>query len=308
MKNRFYSFLALILIVQACTSAPPVEEQSIAAAITQLEKQYRETNDIDDINALLIKYAEYTTTYPEDVDNSSRYLRRSAQIYNSTNEYVKAAGTTVLALKKYYESTHTEANIAALVDYYQKLENTDAAATTMNGYIMAYPNGSKTQEFSNYLGDDKISLVDRLNGLAQQVVTNTGGEPGLNREAVNKFIGVAEIFALTNNTRDTLASDFLFKAGKLAMTIGNLDKALECYTWLYTAMKPSKEAPSALFTHAFTLDNQIGKKDEAKGLYEQFLKDYPDHHFADDCEFQLKNLGKNDAQIIEEFNKKANSK
>jgi len=56
------------------------------------------------------------------------------------------------------------------------------------------------------------------------------------------------------------------------------------------------------------LDNQLGRKGEAKSLYEDFLAQYPKHHFADDAQFQLANLGKNDAQIIEEFNKKANSK
>ena len=309
MKYRFYYLLIFILIIQACKGPEnEVATSTSTSEIAKLEDQYRTSNDINSANALLTKYAEYTSENPDDLSNNSKYLRRSAQIYNTTKEYMKAASTTVLALKRYYNANETESNIAALIDYYLKLGNQDAAETSMNGYIMAFPNGSKVADYTSRLGDKKQSLVDRLNNLATEIVTPANGEPGLNENAVNKFVGVAEIYALTNNTRDTLASDYLFKAGKLAMTIGNVEKANENYQWLYTFLKSSKEAPSALFTHAFTLDNQLGRKDEAKVLYEQFLSIYPDHHFADDAQFQLDNLGKDDAQIIEEFNKKANSK
>ena len=307
MKYRFHYLLTLILIIQACKGAEK-EVVTTTDDITQLEERYRVSNDVESANALLTKYATYASDNPDDVSNNSKYLRRSAQIYNASKEYLKAAGTTVLSLKQYYSSIETEANIASLIDYYLKLGNQDAAETSMNGYLMAFPTGAKSTDYTKRLGDKKQNLADRLNQIAIEVVSSSDKKPGLNKDAVNKFVGVAEIYALTNNTRDTLASDYLFKAGKLAMTIGNLDKAIENYQWLYTFMKSSKQAPSALFTHAFTLDNQLGRKEEAKVLYEQFLMTYPDHHFADDARFQLENLGKNDAQIIEEFNKKANSK
>jgi len=311
MIYRFYTLLIFCIAISACKGndkSTSSTNSTTTAEIEQLEAKYRSSNDLNTANALLTKYAEYAAANPEDVLNNSNYLRRSARIYSANKDYLKAAGTTVLALKKYYNSNDTEANIASLVDYYQSLGNSDAAETTMNGYLMAFPNGSKVEDYNKRLGDKKQHLADRLKEIATEVVTTADGSPGLNKEAVNKFIGVAEIYALTNNTRDTLASDYLFKAGKLAMTIKNLEKAIECFQWIYTSLKSSKQAPSALFTHAFTLDNQLGRKDEAKGLYESFLRDYPEHHFADDAQFQLKNLGKDDAEIIKEFNEKANSK
>lgn len=306
MKYRFYTILFAAILLQACKAE---EKPTIISPsdIALLEDQYNSSNDLNDANVLLTKYAEYAAANPEDINNNSKYLRRSAQIYNLNKDYMKAAGTTVLALKKYYGSIDTEANIASLITYYGRLGNQDAEETTMNGYLMAFPNGSKAKDYTDKLGDKKQNLVDRLSSIATEVVTTADGKPGLNKEAVNKFVGVSEIYALTNNTRDTLASDYLFKAGKLAMTVGNLDKAIECYQWIYSSLQSSKEAPSALFTHAFTLDNQLGRKDEAKGLYEDFLSRYPNHHFADDAQFQLKNLGRDDADIIKEFNDKANS-
>ncbi len=307
MKYSCYLLVMILIVFQSCKGADK-DVPAMGDEIVKLEEQYNAKKDINNANALLTKYAEFTAANPDDTENNGRYLRRSAQIYNSTKEYMKAAATTVLALKQFYGSRETEANVASLVDYYRKLGNSDAAETTMNGYIMAFPNGSNVTKYSNDLGDKKQNLVDRLTTLANDIVQSPDDKSGFNTGAVDKFVGVAEIYALTNNTRDTSASDYLFKAGKLAMTIGNLDKAMECYHWIYTSLKSSKEAPSALFTHAFTLDNQLGRKDEARGLYEQFLNLYPNHHFADDAAFQLKNLGKNDAEIIEEFNKSANSK
>jgi len=289
-------------------------EKLTAELIGAMENVYNDkmaTNQttIEDANELLTVYAEYTLANPTDKINNSRYLRRSAQIYNQTKEYTKAAGAIVLALKEFYGTRHTEANIASLVDYYQKLGNQDAAFTTMNGYLMKFPDGVKKEAYETALSDGlQKPLYERLDELALAIVeTPEGGQPGLNEDAVNKFIGVAEIYALTNNTTDTLASDYLFKAGKLAMTLGDHNKANELYEWIYKLLK-SKESPNALFTHAFTLDSQLSKKEQAKALYEKFLVEYPQHHFADDAKFQLNNLGKNDEQIIEEFNQKIKSK
>jgi len=292
-----------LLILTGCKEkeeVKPLEQQ-----IESLEASFNKNPTSEVANELLVKYAEFAKANPDNDLMNSRILRRTARIYETAQEPVKAASTLVLALKKYYNEIETEANIATLVRYYEKLDNSEAAKTTMNGYLMAYPQGSKAEDYISTLGDDRISLPEKLQELAVQIVTPQEGSQGLNVDAVNQYIGVAEIFALTNHDRDTLTTDFLFKAGKLATTIGNLDKAMECYQWIYSIFPDSKEAPSAKFTHAFTLDNQMGKKEEAKVLYEEFLKDYPDHHFADDTEFQLNNLGKGDAEILEELKKKA---
>lgn len=309
MKHFFISLFSLIIVISACKNdAKPEVQEITTAAIASLESKYNTSQTIEDANELLTKYAEYAVANPEDKQNNSRYLRRSAQIYNSTKEYTKAAGATVLALKQFYGTRDTEANIASLVDYYQKLDNTDAAFTTMNGYLMVYPDGVKKEAYETALAEDKKPLPKRLEELAVEIVkTSPSGEPQINDDAINKFIGVAEIYTLTNHKSDTLASEYLFKAGKLAMTYGDVNKANELYEWIYGTLK-TKEAPSALFTHAFTLDSQLGEKDKARVLYEKFLAEYPEHHFADDSEFQLKNLGKNDAQIIEEFNNQVKSK
>lgn len=291
----------------ALLSCKPKEEaKTLEQQIESLEASFNESPSSEGANELLVKYAEFTKANPNDDQMNSRILRRTARVYETAKEYVNAASTLVLALKKYYGSLETEANIATLIRYYENLENLEAAKTTMNGYLMAFPNGSKAESYREALGDDLIALPDQLQALALQIVNPQEGSQGLNVDAVNKYIGVAEIFALTNHAKDTLTSDFLFKAGKLATTIGNQEKAIECFQWIYSVLPDSKEAPSAKFTHAFTLDNQMGKKEEAKVLYEEFLQQYPDHHFADDTQFQLNNLGKGDAEILEELKKRAN--
>lgn len=306
-KYTFYIIIAAISL-SACSSDKKEQAQVLTTEIiSEMEKTYNAATvkDTESTNNLLTKYAEYASANPQDKINNARYLRRSAQIYAKSKAYEKAAGATVLALRQFYGTMDTEANIASLVGYYRNLQNSEAAETTMNGYLMAFPDGVKVEEYKTALGDKYQSLTQTLETIALEIVeTPEGGQPGLNSAAVNKFIGVSEIYALTNHTRDTLASDYLFKAGKLAMTVGNHEKANELYQWIYEILK-TKESASALFTHAFTLDSQLGRKDEAKVLYERFLAEFPDHHFADDSEFQLKNLGKDDAQIIKEFNEKA---
>ena len=58
-----------------------------------------------------------------------------------------------------------------------------------------------------------------------------------------------------------------------------------------------------MFLKAFTYDNDLKKVEEARVLYNEFLKKYPNDEFADDTKFLLENLGKDDEEIINSFGK-----
>ena len=73
------------------------------------------------------------------------------------------------------------------------------------------------------------------------------------------------------------------------------------YDAIYTQYPQYEKAAQALFLKAFTYDNDLKDKGTAKALYEEFLQKFPNDDFADDTQFLLKNLGKNDEEIIKSF-------
>lgn len=271
------------------------------------------TSELDDIisklktegstyaDSLLNYCARQISATPSAVNENSNMLMTAAEALESAGDYNKAAGVVVASLKQYYDAPNTAQRISKLVSLYTSLGNTDAANTTMNGYLQAFSNGEMAADYTAALGSLKQSMAEMLNASAQEIVNNPDSRTGLNTEAVRKYIGIAEINALTNADRDTMTMDYLFKAGKLAMTIGATSKTEELYRWIYQIFPNSKEGPAALFSHGFTLDTQLGKKQEAKLLYEQFIQQYPDHHFVDDAQFQLDNLGKTTEEIMKQF-------
>jgi TolA-binding protein len=48
----------------------------------------------------------------------------------------------------------------------------------------------------------------------------------------------------------------------------------------------------------------LNNEQEAKSIYEKIIKEYPNTPFGDDSKNCLKNLGKTDEQLVEEFLKK----
>ena len=96
----------------------------------------------------------------------------------------------------------------------------------------------------------------------------------------------------------------LHQAGETARSIRNYGKAIEIYDLIYNVFPDYEKAPQALFLKAFTLDNDLKQTEEAKALYEAFLEKHPDNEFADDTQFLLDNLGKDDEEIIQSFQQK----
>ena len=56
-----------------------------------------------------------------------------------------------------------------------------------------------------------------------------------------------------------------------------------------------------MFLKAFILEDNLKNIDAAEQAYQSFIDKYPNHHFADDAQFSLNNLGKTDAEIQQEL-------
>ncbi|MFT5385087.1 MAG: TolA-binding protein, partial [Saprospiraceae bacterium] len=112
-----------------------------------------------------------------------------------------------------------------------------------------------------------------------------------------------ETYAAANAT-DPKSPEILLKAAETARNVEQHDRAIAIYDLVLSTFSSYPKAPQALFLKAFTLDDNMGNKEGAKVLYEEFIEKYPNNDFAESAKFMLENLYKTDAEIIQEFENK----
>ena len=105
---------------------------------------------------------------------------------------------------------------------------------------------------------------------------------------------------------DSMSAEYLFRAADLTNGMHQPQQAIELYQRVQRYATYAK-TPIALFLQGFVAETELQDMQKAKGYYEKFLKQYPDHKLASDVQTTLDNLGKSPEEIIREFEAKAKS-
>ena len=141
----------------------------------------------------------------------------------------------------------------------------------------------------------------------QELELTTKDQPIPAKEKVDKL--VASYFKFAEQfPKDSLAPEFLFKAGTQLMNSNQSDQAIECLQRITKEYNDYKKLPETYFLIAFIYDSYKKDVNKAKEAYKQFIEKFPQSDLVDDASISLDNLGKSDDMIIEEFNKKLQEK
>ncbi|MFW5705576.1 MAG: tetratricopeptide repeat protein [Bacteroidota bacterium] len=140
-------------------------------------------------------------------------------------------------------------------------------------------------------------------GKIEQLENDLFGEEGvLVHEHIDKLINAYLNFA-EEYPDDTLAPQYLFKAGDIAMNTNRSNQAITYYGRIIEEYPDYRKAPEAMFLQAYVYENNLGRLDKARTIYQEFLGKYPTNEFADDAQVSLKYLGKTPEELIEIFSK-----
>lgn len=102
---------------------------------------------------------------------------------------------------------------------------------------------------------------------------------------------------------DTISSEYIFKAADILNGIGEYREAIVLYKLV--AGKPDfRKNAVALFLQGFIYENALKDYFQARTVYEEFLKKYPDHPLSDDVNYSIQNLGKSPEELIRAFEEK----
>jgi TolA-binding protein len=130
-----------------------------------------------------------------------------------------------------------------------------------------------------------------------ELKAKTATDPRLANQMIAEYEGYAQAFPA-----DTARiSDYMLKAGQVAVAVGNAPKAIELLEKSLKNYPNAKKSEQTLFILAFTQENTLKDIPKAKATYEAFLKKYPNSDLADDATAALALLGKSPDEIIKGF-------
>ncbi len=295
--NRIYAFLLLIaaIVSPACQS----ESQKAQKEIGQLEQQYEKTSDTGLAATLVEKYTTYVAAHPGDAETNAQYLYRAARLHYGKGHFQLAADLLQQAVKDYYKTGNTPA-IALMLGklYKENLSKPEASNTVFQSMKQVFPDYAEAKTELENLDPALPPAPQRINNILQQLTTDSIGR--INFATANDFILNAELYAMLQPA-SAEAPQLLYKAGEVAGSLGAYEKAISIFDWIYNGFPDFEKVSICLFMKAFTLDNNLKKIDEARPVYEEFLRKYPKDEFADDAKILLDNLGKSDEEIFNSF-------
>ncbi len=107
---------------------------------------------------------------------------------------------------------------------------------------------------------------------------------------------------------DSLAPDFLFKAGEITTAAKQYPQALIYYQTITGKYPKYKLVDFSLYMQGVLLDNYLNDDAKAKVIYDEVIDKYPNSNYANDAKAAINNLGKSDDELIKEIKKKNGQK
>lgn len=149
--------------------------------------------------------------------------------------------------------------------------------------------------------DECSKLLTEAKRLDNILLKATVVNPEIADQAIKAFYDFS-----TQCKTDTLAPVFLVKAGQVAQSVRKFTQAQSFFKKCIDDFPKFKSRGAAMFLLAQLYDDasMLNDESEASTLYHQVMREYPDSPYANDAKACIKNLGKTDEQLIQEFLKK----
>lgn len=105
--------------------------------------------------------------------------------------------------------------------------------------------------------------------------------------------------------QDSLAPEVLFRAADVARGAGEFGQSIQLWGQVWRNYPQHRLAPDALFLQAFTFDNDLGAREEARTYYQKVIDQYPDHPLAMQATQLIEVLDKSPDELVRQFEQQA---
>ncbi len=298
MKNTAIALLAfaMLALMPACTN----EQDNRRDAIAGLEAQAEGADDATTAKILIEAYQDYAAAYPQDTEYTPRYMYREASLRYRLGDFQAAAGQLRQLLANYPQNPAAPQAMLLLGDLYlTELQQPAAGRMALQALVTTYPDSPAATEAKGRIDPSTPEMDTALEKLRFEIYSDSLMR--LDYRKASQYIELAELYSTLLPESET-APLLLYRAGEVARSTRNFEKALSLYQRLGEQFPEHEKAPQALFMQAFTLDNDLRRFEEAGALYEQFITQYPEDDFAESAQVLLDNLGKDEEEIIRNLN------
>jgi len=150
----------------------------------------------------------------------------------------------------------------------------------------------------NTADKEKKNSIENIKSLETKIVDDSTSF--INHKKAKELLDLYDVFC-QKYPKDSLSSEYLFKAGELAMNLSLSTKAIVFLSRFEKNYPNHPKAPYCIFFQAFIYENQLNNLDKARQYYQKFIDNYPDHELVDDAKTSIENLGKPLEEIIKGF-------
>lgn len=103
---------------------------------------------------------------------------------------------------------------------------------------------------------------------------------------------------------DTLSPVFLFKAGNMAMSSEQYQRAISIYDNILAKYPSFRQIPDCIFVEGFIYDDYLKDTAKAHVKYSEVVSKYPNTILAQNASAAINDLGKSNEEIMKEFDEK----
>ena len=147
------------------------------------------------------------------------------------------------------------------------------------------------------VGCNNNDSAKRINELEKQVFsTENVINPEIASDLVSAYCDYADA-----NPKDVMAPEYLFKAVDVSMNLNEPQRTISIIDKLIADYPDYPRTQAALFVKGFIFETKYNNLDMAKKLYEQYLEQYPDGEFANDCKASIEFLGLSPEELVKRF-------
>lgn len=154
-----------------------------------------------------------------------------------------------------------------------------------------------------FVGCNNYDPAKRIEKLEKEVLsTDNAIVPETANELVSAYCDFADAYP-----KDAMAPEYLFKAMDVSMNLNEPQRTISIIDRLVDEYPEYPRTQAALFMKGFIFETKYNNLDMARNLYEQYLQQYPDGEFADDCKASIEFLGLSPEELVKRFEAQSES-
>ncbi|HAY70795.1 MAG TPA: hypothetical protein DCX89_02800, partial [Saprospirales bacterium] len=239
----------------------------------------------------------------ETASSRRKMLKKAYEFAKKTGNSERVIEFASRSLLDFPKDKGREEKVLDLISIHENAGKSVVANVLKHAFMENYPNSPKADSLKNIVQDQNMSTDSIMVELGKKVKLNPG-TTGINTLMATIYVDACKAYATVLPEREN-APKLLFNAAQLTTTMRQFDKTIGLYDWIVDKYPDTDDAPVALATKGFILDNDLKDMDKAKEIYRQFIEKYPDHNLTGQIQFLLENLGKSNEELLKQLDPQA---